>query len=124
MSVRLDDAAIAEMFADPGGFIADYLDEVAQEVTDTAKILAPVSSRGSRYSRPGNLKAAIKHEAGMSAEGTVMQTVSAPGYPAWFVGNWKRVTQNANLYGHYGERPADKLFLRDSINAATAKGLF
>ena len=113
--VNINEAAVAEMFSDPAGPVAELIYELTDNVRTLAKASAPVSPTGSAFSPPGTLKAKVRVTHGHAADGTVQGRVSAPGYPYWFIANSKGVTRNANkVHGtvrYYGTRPAMNNFM-------------
>jgi hypothetical protein len=111
--VDLDQDAIDAMFSDPDGDIARAIYEAADEITQVARALAPISSRGSRYAPPGTLKRQIHSVHGHNDDGDVAAFVgisrtTTRGYPLNFVWNSKGSTFNR---GHHSSRPASNAFL-------------
>lgn len=125
---RIDPAAVAVLFNDPAGPVADILLDAAGRVAETAQVTAPVSSRGSRYSPPGNLKRGTGADDEVSADADGLYArVHTPSYPYNFV---KGRTRNATRWGpgqpisYYGFRNVDKPFLTEALNSASTGSLF
>jgi hypothetical protein len=126
--IQIDDAAVAEMFSDWSSDIGRYIAGLTDAAEITAKSLAPVSSRGSKYAPPGTLKRQVHSVYSHSADGSVMGLVgisrsSTKGYPYNFIFSASGRRRVANQWGHYGSTHADNAFLFEALNVTT-KGLF
>ena len=107
--VQIDDAAIAAEWADWDSDVGRYIARLTEEAEDTARILAPVSSRGSRYAPPGTLKRQIHSVYSHGDSGSVMGLVGVSrtatrGYPLNFVasssGKRRISNQTHRLFGY------------------------
>jgi len=70
--------------------VGQAIADAAQAVEDTAKIIAPVSAKGSPLSPPGTLKARTRVSEGRHHDpvtGYVLGLVGSPRYPYNFVAN-------------------------------------
>lgn len=117
---KLDPEAIKE-WARESPELRNRLADVADEIADTARVNAPVSPRGSRYSPPGKFKATgftstVKDD----SEGIPFGLAKEAAYPGAFLGNKARRTRNANKWGHFGYRPANRLFLKEAVTSVSA----
>jgi hypothetical protein len=121
--VVIDPAAVEAMFADWTSCVGEYVAQITDAVEATAKSLAPVSRRGSRWAPPGTLKSQVHSVYSHGADGSVQGLVgvsrsSTKGYPLNFVWNATGKTRNANQYGLFGSRRADNAFLFEALNTA------
>ena len=130
--VTIDEAAVAAMFSDWSGDIGRYIASLTDEAEASAKALAPVSVRGSRYAPPGTLKRQIHSVYGHGDDGAVMGLVgisrsATKGYPYSFVNPASGKVRNANQHGLFGSRREANGFLFKALETTTlftASGLY
>jgi hypothetical protein len=124
--VEVDPAAVRELFADWNGPVGRAVQQVVDIVEDIARMEAPVSPVGGKFSPPGFLKSATREsdEHHFDDEGHVLGLVGAPGYPYSFISTFrshKGYTVNPRSARHPGRvttRPARDDYLARAIEAA------
>ncbi len=117
--VEVNDAELAALASDWSNGIGAFIAERTAEVAATARALAPVSDRGSKYAPPGYLKSRVNTARQHAPDGTILGLVGVPlasgsRYPLPFVANPKGATRNRN---GRGTRPAANYFLLRALAA-------
>ena len=100
--------------------VGQAIADAAQAVEDTAKIIAPVSAKGSPLSPPGTLKARTRVSEGRHHDenGYVMGLVGTPHYPSNFIANPRSRKGYTWNRGRKSARPADDRFLERAARSA------
>jgi len=114
------------MFSSWDGPVGQAVQEVTDEIEWLARLAAPVSPVGSKFSPPGTLKVltrtSVEHH--YTDDGHVFGLIGAPVYPFAFISNFrsgKGFTWNARSGKHPGRRSfrkADDNYLQRAIDAA------
>lgn len=124
--VNIDEGAVEAMFRDWSSPVGLYIADLTQRAEDTAKVIAPVSPKGSKYAPPGYLKSRIvgTTEHYTDDKGYVLGLVGIPlragsRYPYPFVNNPSGKTWNK---GHRTFRRAMAKFLNEALAAAVNRG--
>ncbi len=117
--VVVDERAVRELFSDWNGPVGKAVAAMTDEVEAAARIMAPVSARGSKYAWPGYLKAwtreAVEHH--YDDQGFVLGLVGAPVYPYAFVSNFHSRKGYTVNRGHRSVRRADDRYLDDALDS-------
>jgi hypothetical protein len=121
---NLDPEAIRE-WARESPELRNRLSDISDEIADLARVTAPVSPRGSKYSPPGSFKATgFLSTVRDDSDGIPYGLSKEKAYPGAFLGNSSRRTRNANrirgVVKHYGWRSATRLFLHEAVTSVSS----